>query len=61
MAVEAHITELRQKHKSLDHKIEQERSRPLVDNIKLSELKKKKLQLKEEIARLQTDLKEMVS
>lgn len=56
MAVEAHITELRQKHKTLDTRIEQERSRPLVDNVKISELKRKKLQLKEEITRLQQTL-----
>ncbi len=52
MALEAHITELRDKHKILDLKIEQERSRPMVDNIKVTELKRKKLQIKEEITRL---------
>ncbi len=53
MAVEAHITELRHKHKTLDTRIEKERSRPLVDNVKLTELKRQKLQLKEEITKLQ--------
>ena len=53
MAVEAHITEHRHRHKALDQKIEKERSRPLIDNIKLSELKRKKLLIKEEITRLE--------
>ena len=56
MALEAHITELRQKHKALDHKIERERSRPLVDNVKLTELKRQKLHIKEEINRLQSSV-----
>lgn len=52
MAVEAHILELRHRHKTLESKIEFERSRPLTDDIKMMELKRKKLQLKDEINRL---------
>ncbi len=52
MAVEAHISELRHRHQTLEGKIERERSRPLIDNVKVTELKRKKLQLKEEINRL---------
>lgn len=55
MAVEAHINELSQKHKVLDQMIEEERSRPLIDNVKLSELKRQKLKLKDEINRLQDE------
>ena len=52
MAVEAHITELRHRHKSLESQIDKERSRPLIDDVKLMELKRKKLQIKDEINRL---------
>ncbi len=52
MAVEAHISELSQRHRVLDEKIEKEQSRPLIDDVKLSELKRKKLHLKDEINRL---------
>lgn len=56
MAVEAHISELCQKHKALDQKIEKEKSRPLNDSVKLTELKRKKLLLKDEISRLRTEV-----
>lgn len=56
MAVEAHISELCQKHKALDQKIEKEKSRPLNDSVKLTELKRKKLLLKDEISRLKTEV-----
>ncbi|GAA6212843.1 MAG: YdcH family protein [Rhodomicrobiaceae bacterium] len=53
MAVENHISELSQRHRVLDQKIEKEQSRPLIDDVKLAELKRKKLQLKDEIKRLE--------
>lgn len=56
MAVEAHISELCHKHRILDEKIEKEESRPLIDAAKLTQMKKKKLQLKDEIERLQQRL-----
>ncbi|GJM03234.1 MAG: hypothetical protein DHS20C08_17350 [Rhodomicrobium sp.] len=56
MAVEAHISELCQKHRALDQKIEKEESRPILDAAKLMEMKKKKLHLKDEIKRLKQDL-----
>jgi hypothetical protein len=52
-AVENHISELSQRHRVLDQKIEKEQSRPLIDDVKLAELKRKKLQLKDEIKRLE--------
>lgn len=52
MAVENHISELSQRHRVLDLKIEKEQSRPLIDDVKIAELKRKKLQLKDEINRL---------
>lgn len=52
MALESHISELSQRHRVLDQKIEKEQSRPLIDDVKLAELKRKKLLLKDEINRL---------
>lgn len=54
MALEAHLSELVEKHRSLDRMIEQEMARPSVDDIRLAELKKRKLHLKDEIHRLQS-------
>lgn len=53
MAVEAHLDELTQKHRQLDRKIEEEMARPYADDLKIQELKRQKLRLKDEIARLQ--------
>ena len=52
MAVENHISELSQRHRALDLKIEKEQSRPLIDDVKVAELKRQKLKLKDEINRL---------
>lgn len=52
MALDAHLVELTDKHHALDQKIEAELSRPLADALKIAEMKKQKLRLKDEIARL---------
>lgn len=52
MHSEAHINALSQKHASLDKKILNEESRPAPDSTVLHELKKEKLNLKDEMTRL---------
>ncbi|WP_374655844.1 DUF465 domain-containing protein [Phenylobacterium sp.] len=52
MAVEARIRELGSRHQSLERMIQEEASRPASDAMKLKELKRKKLKLKEEIEAL---------
>ncbi|MEQ9661108.1 MAG: DUF465 domain-containing protein [Parasphingopyxis sp.] len=47
---QAHASALAQKHAGLDAKIEEERLRPSPDQMKISELKKRKLKLKEELS-----------
>ena len=49
MAVEARIRELGVRHKILERAIEDEFRRPASDPIRLGELKRQKLRLKEEI------------
>jgi len=56
MGLETHIEFLKDKHHKLDLQIRAEQHRPLPDDIVLSELKKKKLHLKEEIERLKQDI-----
>lgn len=55
MALDAHLVELTEKHRALEEKIEAEMSRPLADQMKIAEMKKEKLRLKDEIARLQSE------
>lgn len=52
MDAQAHIVELQRKHRNLDELIEEELSHPASDELRVGELKRKKLKLKEEIERL---------
>ncbi|HEY5070945.1 MAG TPA: DUF465 domain-containing protein [Caulobacteraceae bacterium] len=49
MAVEARIRELGARHRNLELAIQDEMSRPAADGARLSELKRQKLRLKEEM------------
>lgn len=53
MALQAHIAELEQKHAKLEKTIEEELAAPTGDDLKISQLKREKLKLKDEIIRLQ--------
>jgi hypothetical protein len=55
MALDAHLVELSEKHRALDRKIEEEQARPIADDLKIAELKRQKLRLKDEIERLKHD------
>ncbi len=52
MSVASHLTELRKKHEHLSETVEKAQRSPGSDTIKIAELKKQKLKLKEEISRL---------
>jgi hypothetical protein len=49
MAIEARIRELGFRHQSLDKAIEDENRRPGNDSLRINELKRQKLKLKEQI------------
>jgi hypothetical protein len=52
MALEARIRELGSRHQSLEDAIQDEMRRPAADDIRLKELKRQKLRLKEEMEAL---------
>jgi len=52
MALDARIRELGNRHQTLDRLIEDETKRPASDDVRLTELKRQKLRLKEEIENL---------
>lgn len=54
MAIEARIRELGRKRETLERAIEDEVKRPAADGMRLGELKRQKLRLKEEITTLQS-------
>lgn len=55
MTMETHLAELERRHKALEKEIEDALQHPGVDTLTLTELKRKKLVLKDEIARLKSD------
>lgn len=52
MTIASHLQELRRKHENLSTMVEQEQRSPGSDALRIAELKKQKLKLKEEITRL---------
>lgn len=52
MTVASHLQELRRKHEHLSTMVEQEQRSPGSDALRIADLKKQKLKLKEEITRL---------
>ena len=54
MAIEARIHELGVRHQTLERAIEDEISRPAADAVRLTDLKRQKLRLKEEMESLKT-------
>lgn len=55
MAVSAHIDELAQQHRAIERKIEEELNHPSSDELTIAALKKEKLRLKDEIAKLKAE------
>jgi hypothetical protein len=52
MTVKVHLAELERQHKALEDEIAEAMAHSSTDNLKIAELKRRKLQLKDEIERL---------
>ena len=52
MSIEGRLSELERKHKALDDALHEAEKHPSADSAKISEMKREKLKLKEEIERL---------
>ena len=52
MAMESHLAELERRHQMLERELEEALAHPGIDSLELRELKRKKLHVKDEIARL---------
>ncbi len=55
MAIQAHLAELERRHQALENEINEALAHPSTDDLKVAELKRRKLLLKDEIARLRQD------
>lgn len=54
MTMSSHLQELQKKHQSLSTQVEEAQRSLGIDDIQITDLKKQKLRLKEEIERLQS-------
>ena len=52
MSIQAHLAELEQRHRALEHELAEAKLHPSVDDLAIAELKRRKLQVKDEMARL---------
>ena len=52
MSLQGHIAELSRRHQLIDKQIEAEKTHPASDPVKLTELKRRKLVLKDEMVKL---------
>jgi hypothetical protein len=53
MSIQTHLAELERRHEALEQEIFEAQTHPASDDLKIAELKRRKLQVKDEIARLQ--------
>lgn len=52
MPLQSHVSELERKHQALEREIQDALAHPSTDALRVAELKRRKLQLKDEITRL---------
>jgi hypothetical protein len=56
MAIESHLAELERRHEALEQEICEALHHPSIDDLQIAELKRRKLHVKDEIARLRQDV-----
>jgi hypothetical protein len=59
MSVESHLAELERRHQALKREIEEAQAHPGFDELEVAALKRRKLQIKDEIAQLKHDKETM--
>ena len=55
MAIESHLAELEKRHQAFEQEINDALTHPSTDDLTIAELKRRKLHVKDEIARLRQD------
>ena len=60
MAIESHLAELERRHQALENEISDALAHPSADDLQIVQLKRKKLHVKDEIARLRHEELELV-
>ena len=60
MSIQSHLTELEQKHRALEDEIAEAIAHPSTDDAIIAQLKRRKLQVKDQIARLKQEASQTV-
>jgi hypothetical protein len=55
MAIQSHLAELERRHQALEQEINDALTHPSTDDLEIAELKRKKLHVKDEIARIRQE------
>ena len=55
MAIESHLAELEKRHQALEQEISEALTHPSIDDLRVAERKRRKLHVKDEIARLKQE------
>jgi hypothetical protein len=55
MSMQAHLAELEQRHRALEAELAEALAHPSTDDFRIAELKRRKLLVKDQIARLQNE------
>lgn len=55
MTLRSHLHELRRKHEALSDEVEQAQRSPAVNTLRITEMKRQKLRLKEQITRIEPE------
>jgi hypothetical protein len=55
MAIEQHLAELEKRHQALEQEINEALTHPAADDLRIAELKRRKLYVKDEIVKLRHD------
>ena len=56
MSIQSHLAELERKHQALENELNDALAHPSVDDLTIADLKRRKLHVKDEIARLKQDV-----
>ncbi|MBS7541478.1 YdcH family protein [Ancylobacter lacus] len=54
MSMQAHVAELERRHQALDRELKEAMARPATEETRITDLKRRKLHLKDEITRLKS-------
>jgi hypothetical protein len=60
MSIQAHLAELERRHQALEDEITEAIAHPSIDDVTIAQLKRRKLQVKDEIERLKQEASQVL-